>query len=428
MYRNDSPANDSPIKSRHNPPSRQEISTAQSRVSALKEALEGMLTGDKPYIDLEDPLLGFLFEQLEIMHAGGFLMEPPRSYCLKEDELSLSETKMALKGVTRLEPMPKALTTESKELELALKALDVHNAKVLGKDYGFRYRRPLSEQLDYADSFVLPRAGLVGLYQFVSYLSEMRSNPAALRNKQFIIQNTEDFWRPVVRALSPLIEETPNFTLTETAHSTAAHLDSALGVRKKIVARNDETVPILGPGHQILLLTSNPKKQNLYKKAAALRPDGVLMKDFASVFPEIPRGADELAYSYTGNVLDKLQALYNMVAEIGPAPYRKALRKRGLAPEAVSILIDDQGVEVDASLFAGDEFPAIAAERWNDYRSHLPGPETKGLFSALPGSSFNGKSGDEAFVSRLFSARDRIYADLPPQDRPRIQDGKSDTF
>ena len=391
----------------------------------LESTLHDMLRGKKPVIDVSEPTQNFLFQQMRQMYQEGFLMEPPRSYCILDDELDLApedmERVMKLKGVTRREPIPKTLTTEARRTRCKLEENEISNARILGEDPSFLYRRKASEQLDYADSFILTQAGLAGLYQFVHYLRCAQEGKFTKDLKHVVLQDSESYWDPVVNTLSDIIENTPGFKITSSRHDTSEYLDTALGERKFMPAKQSEDTPHMQPGHIILPLTTNIKKENNFRKAADLRSDGVNIRNYHSLLRFRPNAAEEFSYSYIGNIIEKFYAFYELLQGLGTQIFRDQLDKNGWRSNQISILIEDQGLEMDGDLFKGPEFNNCITERENRYREYGPGPELKGIISSVASNPFKNMTGDRALVERVFSARDRIHEGTPPEDMPDIK-------
>lgn len=382
----------------------------------LESVLDAMLNGEKPLVDPENPTQSFLIDQMKIMFDQGHLSEPYESYMTLPHELELPEARQAeimkYKGVTIREPLHKNITTEGRSLRSTLENWGVKNARVLGEDPAFLYRKHVDEQLTQADAFVLTQSGIAGLYQYVRYLNltldQAQPNPKAL----FVLQNSEGYWSPFLSYFKFLIDQTNNFKITNSRHDTSVYLNDTMSSEDKARAVGfDPSTKVPGPGHQILFMSTNPKKTRDYRRAAMERHDGVRVKDFFSIMSTHPKGADELSYSYAGNVLEKFECLVSLFIQSGTDNVRKQLQDSGFPVSKVSIMLEDQGAELDGELFNGPEFENCAKGRNNPYRSSGPGPELKGISSAVASEPFNGHTGDRAFVERVFAANERLYGD-----------------
>lgn len=394
---------------------------AKTSLIWLESVLDAMLSGEKPLVDPDNPAQSFLIKQMERMFEDGHLAEPYQSYMTLPHELDLPPEQMQeiskYKGVTSREPLHKNITTEGRSLRSTLSNWNVANAKVLGEDPAFLYRKNVDEQLSQADAFVLTQAGLAGLYQFVRYLNltmdQAQPNPKA----HFVLQNSEDYWDPFLSRFEFILEQTDRFKVTNSRHDTAVYLNDELAEEDKTRQVGfDSSVRVPEPGHQILLMSTNPKKMKDYRAASSERQDGVRYRDFFSVVSVHPKGADELSYSYSGNVLEKLEGLVDVIVRIGPAEFRELVESKGLPVSKASIMLEDQGLEMEGDLFKGLEFANCAKGRNNPYRSSGPGPELKGIVNSVASEPFNGYTGDRAFVERVFAANERVYgADAKPK-------------
>lgn len=378
----------------------------------LEEILGAMLKGEKPLLDPDDLLGALLIDQMQVMYEHGMLSEPYKSYMVLPDEQKLPPEEfneiVRLKGKTTREPFPKNLTTESRYLRRMMEKREIHNFKALGEDPAFLYRKEPYEQLFQAQSFVLTPSGLSGLYQFFQYLRLAYEGSLPGTDQVFVLQNSEGFWEPLLSGFKSLIEAQPQFMITSSSHDSAEYLNKALDTRKTMKAGFDPSLHVPELGHVILLMSSNPQKLKDYRDAAAERADGVNIRDFFSVIQNHPREAEEVSYSYAGNVLEKLEALVEMIVDKGPQAFHDEIEASGLPVSKVTIMLEDQGVEMNNDLFRGPEFDYCTDERRNTYRDYGPGPELKGMINAMSSEPFKGEVGDKAFVGRIFAAHERL--------------------
>lgn len=344
-----------------------------------EDTLYRILHGEKPAIDLNDPAQAWLYHQMQIMHENGFLADQAKSFIfLRPNEDPLDKNLQKLKGVTLREPLSKALTSKARDLRRSLEKHDIHCAKTLGEDYSFRYKRDPLEQIDLAHSFILPEAGLAGLYQWVRFFNAAERGDINLHDKAVILQNKNGFWAPFIRHF----QESPPFYISKSTHESAQIIKSVIPRDKRQEkAQYAETPYTISSGDTILSVTGNMKKVVDYRKVMNERQNGISIQSWHKIFPS-PREAEETSYSYLGNNLEKLETLHALIEEKGIEQFYALCKTHDIDPEKTFLLFDDQGFETEANLTDSLHFSKCMAERRNTYKSFGPGPETKGLVSS----------------------------------------------
>lgn len=376
-----------------------------------EETLALILRGEKPGINMDDPNQSWLFKQMKQMHRDGLLSEVPESYVvLLPDEDPEDQNLLHDKGVTVREPLPKQLTTEAWGLKGLLESnYDIRNVKVFGEDYGFRYKRTATEQLDYADALVLTKGDLVGFHQWLSVYNGHQDKTVNLNDKVCILQNADDFWKPFLDVAPDIADDHNRFLVTNTNHDTAKLLKTLMPHdRASTPARNEESVPQIKPGDTIFSVTGNIKKPLEYDKVMMARGNGIRIDHFQRAFDIKPEGAVETSNTYVGNNIEKFAALYNLIKHAyTPDRFVAELERKRYSLEKSYLLFDDNGLETNANLTDGPEFSDCMALRQNSYKSCGPGPETKHLMGAVQNRPYNGAYGTLSFVERIKAAYNR---------------------
>lgn len=404
-----------------------------SRLRWAEETLFKILHGEKPSIDTNDPSQSWLYEQMVQMHRDAFLSEEPKSYVFLPGEDPEDKELLRLKGVTVREPLPKALTTQARSVRFYLEDRGVRNVKALGEDYPFLYKRDPLEQSDYADSFILSKAGLAGLYQWVRFMRYADDPAVETDDKTFLMHNADGFWEPTIEALGlkslhkkgdkDITEaDVPQFSVADTRHDISAALKLVLADRANFKARWDQDVHNLDPGSTMFLVTGNPKKVIDYKKAFDARNAGIAVRSFQATFSQKPEEAEELSYTYVGNNMEKFRNFIELIRDVyGPADFRAEMIDRGYDIDTAFLMFDDGGVETDENLVDGPEFNSVMTERSNRYKDFGPGPETKGLTGSVQNMPFQGKRGRRGFMKRLETALHRKEAELQATEGPEAK-------
>lgn len=390
-----------------------------SRLKWAEDTLFKILHGEKPSIDTNNKDQAWLYEQMIRMHKDGLLSEEPKSYVFLPNEDPADEELLRYKGVTAREPLPKALTSQARAVRFFLEEKGIRNTKALGEDYAFLYMRDPLDQLDYADSFVLSKAGLSGLYQWVRYMRASADPAIDMKDKTFVMHNADGFWDPSIDALDlKHVHKSEGekikkkhirpFSVADSRHDAATVLRKALGDRADIKARWEENVHKIDAGSTMFVVTGNPKKVQDYKKAFGARNTGVNVKSYQGIFSQKPEGADELSYTYVGNNLEKFRNFIAMLRDTyGPEAFRQEMEDRGYDIDTAYLLFDDGGVETDENLIDGEEFKSVMSVRSNPYKDYGPGPETKHLVNAVQNMPFEGARGRRGFMKRMESALKR---------------------
>lgn len=377
---------------------------------ALK-TLHAMLYGGKPDIDPRHPEQSWLLKQMTRMHHAGFLCEEPESYLtLPEDDPALAR----YKGVTLREPLPKQLTTEIRYLEKIAHEprYDVRNFKVLGADDSCRYRRDCLDQESDADAFILTKGGIMELYQFLIFAKARLEGMQDRQDKLLIVQNDDGFWTPTLEALSSL-PEAAEIRITDTRHDTVETMEQNLGPRRNTPPVQSDGVQTIPPGATIFLVTGNRKKVCEYKKVLAQNGTDARIVWFQQEFDK-PRGADELSFSYMGNLLEKLENSYRHIRDhYGPQGFRTALKDKGYDIGKAVLWFDDSGLELSGSLTSGPEFENCAY-RTNPCKKNGPGAEMKNVVAAMQNHPFENQRGIRAFVARVRATLERLQDEQEP--------------
>jgi len=381
-----------------------------ARLDWAEKTLHSMLYGEKPLIDPANPSQSWLIEQMNRMYKAGFLCEEPHSYVTMPDE-DLAELER-YKGVTTREPLPKQLTTEETWFRQVAhhEKRNVRNFKILGVDDAYRYRRDVLEQADDAESFILTKGGIMELYQLIVFTRAQRDQSFDFGDKVFIIQNDDGYWGPFLKACEG-VNEIGNTFITDTRHDTAEALEKLLDASAK--ARNPkrgEDGEVIPPGSTVFFVTGNRKKVQDYKKVFNRRGIDAHPVWFHQKFDK-PEGADEFSYSYVGNLIEKLERMYEHIRDhYTPEGFRDALIEKGYDIEKSVFWFDDSGLELDENLTNGPEF-GNCTYRMNPYKQHGPGAEMKNAINAMQNHPFEGERGTRGLIKRFESAANRLYAE-----------------
>ncbi len=377
------------------------------------KTLFDMLHGEKPKLETSRDSESWLFDQMTRMYDAGFLCEEPKCYVtLPGENLSdvmdpkFGTTLEQLKGITIREPLPKTLTSEAKSLRRKASKEGIKNFKVLGTDEAYRYYRdPLDQQND-ADALVLIKGGLMELYQYVSFLKAQQDGVLSSEDTSFIVQSSDDFWKPMLSALGGFAEK-QNHIVTNSRHSTCAKLAETLGDKVSNTPKSGDIPSIANAGAQVYVVTGTGKKVQDYRKVFNRRGIDMQVKWFHEAFAK-PEGAEEFSYSYVGNLIEKYSNLYNHIRDnIGTDNFVAKLTEKGGDIKTAMALLDDSGFETKSGLTTGPEFQH-AGYRLNNYRDFGPGPELKNIMNAMQNQKFDGKRGTRAMIRRMFAAADRI--------------------
>ncbi len=396
-----------------------EIAKARVRLRWAEETLYDMLHGEKPALNPDESDQSWLYKQMTRMYRAGFLCEEPKSYVMLAGEVP--EEVLLYKGITTREPLPKQLTSEANDLGKLLSERQIENYKVFGVDPSYRYYQDNLDQLQDADCFVLTKGGIAELYQFVRFLRLQDDAAIETGDKHVILQNDNGYWKHVVAALGDFLNEVPNCTVTDTRHDTCEILENVLGADKSKKAGTGTMPEILTPGSTVFFVTGNRKKVLDYKKVFNRRGTDVECRWFQQLFDK-PEGADERSYSYTGNLLEKLDKFYRHVRDFyGPAAFREALESKGFDLDKAVAWFDDSGLETEENLTDGEEFENCSY-RVNPYKSHGPGAELKNVINAMQNQPFDGVRGTRGLFRRMESVFERRYQEklLAGEETPKV--------
>lgn len=386
----------------------------KNRLDWAEKTIHAMLHGGKPAIDPNNPKESWLFDQMTRMYKAGFLCEEPKCYLTLPDENldtivdpEFGTTLLDLKGVTLREPLPKILTSEEKNFAQTANEHGIYNYKIFGTDEAYRYPAAPLGQVNDADAFILPRGGLMELYQYVCFLrAGMESDTPFAGDKLFIVQNSDSYWKPFIDAFGKVMEKSGH-RITNTRHDSAEELLSALGDKIAIPPKRGNARNLAHQSAHIYVVTGTGKKVQEYRKVFNRRGTDVRIKWFHEAFPK-PEAAEEFSYSYVGNLIEKFSNLYSHISDtIGVKTFRRLMAEKGSDIDIALALLDDSGFETRYGLTSGPEF-AHAAYRLNNYRDFGPGPELKNIMSAMQNHSYEGKRGTRAMVRRMFAAAERI--------------------
>ncbi|MCB9990903.1 MAG: LOG family protein [Rhodospirillales bacterium] len=378
-----------------------------ARLDWAEKTLHAILYGDKPAIDPKNPEQSWLLKQMSRMYRAGFLCEEPGSYVLLAGEKP--DDVLRYKGVTLREPLPKFLTTETKNLKAMTNKRDIKNYKVLGTDNAYRYGKDVLDQAQDADAFVLTPGGTMELYQWILFLRAQYEETIDLSNKHFIVQNYGAFWEPTLKAFQNLYNNSGNNIVTDTLHGTVEALEDVLpeSVRAHEPSAGDPN-GLLTPGSTILVATGNRKKYNETKLSAYRRGTNVDFQWWHQQFDK-PEGAEEFSYSYVGNLVEKIEKFYEHIRDFyGPEGFREAMRDKGYDIAKSVLWFDDSGLDGKENFFDGPEF-SNCSYRTNPYKKHGPGPELKNVINAMQGTPFKGHRGIRSMAKRVEAAAERKY-------------------
>lgn len=368
--------------------------------------LHDILQGEKPHMDITNPAHAWLYDQMTRMYRAGFLCEEPKSYVLLADENP--QEVMGLKGSTIREPLPKALTSQVKDLKERAEKDDVNNYKVFGADVAYRYRKDVLEQMDDADSFVLTHGGTMALYQFLCGMQAGLEGSMDLSDKTFIIQSFDGFWNPLLNAFTETISQLENYHVTDTRHATIETLDTLMGENAKVQrAQWGDEHTLMQPGTEVLFVTGNRKKVQDYNKVFQRRGTDVKTRWYQQIFDK-PEGAEEFSYSYIGNLVEKIEKFYEHIRDhYGVEGYEKAAASKKLDLDRAVLWFDDSGLELAENLTNGEEF-GNCTYRMNGYKEHGPAAEMKNAINAMQNQPFEGERGARGFFKRLEAAAERL--------------------
>ena len=246
------------------------------------------------------------------MHRDGLLSEVPESYVvLLPDEDPEDQNLLHDKGVTVREPLPKQLTTEAWGLKGLLESnYDIRNVKVFGEDYGFRYKRTATEQLDYADALVLTKGDLVGFHQWLSVYNGHQDKTVNLNDKVCILQNADDFWKPFLDVAPDIADDHNRFLVTNTNHDTAKLLKTLMP-HDGASMLPAKSVPQIKPGDTIFSVTGNIKSR-LNMTRPRWHAATASASTTSRAFDIKPEGLLKQAIHMSNNI-EKFAALYNLI-------------------------------------------------------------------------------------------------------------------
>lgn len=382
----------------------------KQRARWLEETLRDILKGEKPPVDLNNENEKWLYDQLLGMHKAGMLSAEPESYIfLTPEEDPKNEELRKFKGITDIEALPKALTTQANEIGAQLAEHDIKNYKVLGLDHNYLYSKDSLEQAGDADAFILPTAGIASLYQMVRFINARNDGEPSVQNKHFIIQNNNGFWSPALNFLK-VGRNDPNFVVTRTRHETAQTMLSLMPE----TLREKEPKPVqhrhaMQMGDTLFVITGNTKKPIDYRKVFNERAAGIDVKHFQQVFSKRPHGASEESYTYIGNLLEKYREFYELIRDTyGTENFLAELEEKGYDLDKAFVLFDDSGLATLENLTAGPEFGNTTKVRRNPYSKHGPGPELKGILGAIQNQPYKGKTGSRGLFERMKDSAHRI--------------------
>ena len=260
-----------------------------------------------------------------------------------------------------------------------------------------------------------------------------------LDEKEFILHNIEDFWGPFLKQFSDLINPLENFEVFETRHQIGEHIKRHLPTQiyqeptKKLSTLKDNLSVIHdGKPFPVALVTTNSKKSLQHGRAINFSNSGAIAIPYNAALGHSPEGSKELSYSYTGNVMEKLQAFLDMLEEqiekkgaenvLHDPAMEEHYQKQEIDPERLILQFDDSGFDLDPRYFGGPEFAGLTSDiRSNSVRQYLPGPEAKGMieaarnvpYEAPDGMKYGGEAG---FVLRIEAAHARLVEKgiIPP--------------
>ena len=385
----------------------------------LERVLYDILHGEKPPIDINDDQQGWLYSQLKNMYRAGMLSAEPESYIfLIPEENPQDKELQKYKGVTTVEALPKAITTESADTLHFLQERDIHNAKTLGEDYAYLYNKDPLDQIDDADIFILPNAGIASLYQLVRTMNARDEGHIDLTDKLFVIQDRNQFWKPFLDFVK-LSSKDDNFVVSKTKRDTAELVkERTTQEQREKIAKHSTPVHPMQPGDVVFAVTGNIKKTTDYRKVFAERRTGIKVRNFQQTFSKSPRDADEQSYSYIGNLLEKFEAFFNLVKDTyGPDEFVKELTAKGYDLDHAFALFDDGGIATEENLTAGPEFSNTTKARQNPYMKHGPGPEIKGILGAVQNQPYKGTVGVVGLFERIKDAAFRISMERGAQGK-----------
>lgn len=384
-----------------------EISTeTASRLDWAITTLHDILHGEKPRLDKTDAEQSWLYDQMTRMYRAGFLAEEPKSYLSLNDE-NVAEV-MHFKGSTIREPLPKALTSQVKDLKERADKSNVHNFKVFGADVAYRYRKDVLEQMNDADSFVLSHGGVMAMYQFLVGMRAQLEGSLPLEDKAFVVQSFGGFWDPTLKAFGEAVHGLENYHVTDTRHATVETLEVLLGDHAKDnKAQWGDEHTLMQPGTDVLFVTGNRKKVQDYNKVFRRRGTDVNTHWFQQIFDK-PEGAEEFSYSYMGNLVEKIEKFYVHIRDhYGVEGFEQVAAAKKLDLDKAVLWFDDSGLELEENLTNGEEF-GNCTYRMNSYKEHGPAAEMKNAINAMQNQPFEGERGARGFFKRLEAAADRL--------------------
>lgn len=386
------------------------VQTNQAKAKWLESTLYDILQGKKPSINTNDPNESWLYSQLKRMHKAGMLSAEPSAYVfLTPKEDPSDETLKKFKGATDIEALPKALTTQANEISTQLGEHDIQNYKILGLDHNYHYSKDPLEQIDDADAFILPAAGLAGLYQWIRFKNARDDGAINLQDKTFIMQNSNNFWDPLLGALG-VDRNDPDFAVTKTRFETTKLINHRMPETQRTKpAKETEHKHPLQMGDTVFIITGNTKKPIDYRKVFNERSTGIDVRHFQQVFSKRPHGASEESYTYMGNVMEKYHEFFNLIKyTYGTKNFVAELEDKGYDLDKAFVLFDDSGLATAENLTGGSEFANTTKIRRNPYIKQGPGPELKGILGAIQNQPYKGKTGSRGLFERMKDAAQRI--------------------